>query len=90
MSKVTSWFEGGDILKTDCGHLFETDVQVDTGDEVVCSTCASESALRDEIAALKSKLQISEGRIGGVKDWIGRFFGNQMPKSLNELLEKKR
>ena len=43
MSKVIAWFEGGNILKGDCGHFFETDVQVDTGAEVDCPVCAEKA-----------------------------------------------
>ena len=55
MSKVIAWFEGGNILKGDCGHFFETDVQVDTGAEVDCPACAEVKAARVE--ALKEARQ---------------------------------
>ena len=59
MSKVIAWFEGGNILKGDCGHFFETDVQVDTGAEVDCPVCAEKAA--DVKVARREGLAI-EGR----------------------------
>ncbi|KKN70693.1 hypothetical protein LCGC14_0428480 [marine sediment metagenome] len=56
MSKVIAWFEGGNILKTDCVHFFETDVQVDTGVEVVCPVCAEVKAARVE--TLKTAIEL--------------------------------